>query len=208
MNQPEVGKHTSKSNIFDPRERKSARRHSQVCRLLHLLGGLEEPVLLPLLEPSRRGHISGHRNHRSNQEAHSSRRQEELLFLGPLLASPRLRISHATRRDLADRSRKGLRNPRNGKAAIADCARVSFGPSLLPGEEGEAWEGEGSELLLPARLLLRGVVWVCFFLVVPSHLCFFFFPTRYQLSLPSFYHNAIFIFKYSILFFMLILNLD
>ena len=31
-------------------------RHSQVRRLLHLLGGLEEPVLLPLLEPSRRRH--------------------------------------------------------------------------------------------------------------------------------------------------------
>lgn len=46
------------------------RRHSQVRRLLHLLGRREEPVLLPLLEPSRRRHVvRRRRRRRSNQES-------------------------------------------------------------------------------------------------------------------------------------------
>lgn len=54
----------------------------------------------------------------------------------------------------------------HGKAALADSARVSLGGAARvasrrgsgrrKGRRGR--EGEGSELLLPARLLLRGVV--------------------------------------------------
>jgi hypothetical protein len=200
------------------------RRHSQVRRLLHLLGRREEPVLLPLLEPSRRRHVvRRRRRRRSNQESDAppaTKRKSPAPLAEAPKSSQRPRLNLARPRQQARSRGRGV-SCRSGAVHAKKRRRLlarlrSAARKRKRGEEGDVGggatrrggvagggrregEGEGEEVnYSPA--ISPPLCWCCLVWVLPSRgfrILNLFPPHQRQLVFLFlfFWHTGYFIFS-------------